>query len=194
MIAPSPSHTSEESPKDPVAGVAAIVQQNIRELIKARQKVERKKSRSERLADWFVRAAGSMWFAYLHAIWFTLWVGDSLVRGHEAFDPFPFSLLTTIVSLEAIFLTLFVLVSQNQQAVHDEQRMNLHLQIDLLAEHEITRVLCVVDRIAEKLGVEDACDSEASELEHDVTPADLLKELHKQERKAEAKTPTKGSK
>ena len=162
------------------------MQRNIRDLLKARAKVERKKSRSERLADWFVRAAGSMWFAYAHAIWFTIWVGDGIVRGKDAFDPFPFSLLTTIVSLEAIFLTLFVLVSQNQQALHDEQRTNLNLQIDLLAEHEITKVLCIVDRIAEKLDVEWTCDPDVADLERDVTPADLLRELQKQERKAEA--------
>lgn len=178
---------TKTDPKEQAAsGVAKIVEKNIRDLLKVRSKVEKKKTRSERIADWVVKIAGNMWFAYFHVIWFAIWIGDSVLNGKDAFDPFPFSMLTTVVSLEAIFLTLFVLVSQNQQAKHDQQRANLHLQIDLLAEHEITRLLCIVDAIAEKLGVEQvACESDLGDLEQDVTPADLIEELNRQERNAQ---------
>jgi uncharacterized membrane protein len=182
------SECTNQSPSQQTAsGVAKIVERNIKALIKVRSKVEKKKTRSDRIADWVVKIAGNMMFAYLHAIWFVLWIADSILRGQDAFDPFPFSLLTTIVSLEAIFLTLFVLVSQNRQSKQDEQRANLNLQIDLLAEHEITKLLCLVDQIAEKLGVQAVeCDPEFSDLEHDVTPGELIKELNRQEKKADA--------
>lgn len=175
-------------------GVAKIVEKNIRDLIKVREKVEKKKTRSERVAGWVVKVAGNMWFAYAHVVWFILWIGDSVLNGKDAFDPYPFSMLTTVVSLEAIFLTLFVLVSQNLQGQHDEQRANLHLQIDLLAEHEITKLLCMVDAIAEKLGVQHvACDIDVGDLEQDVTPAELIKELNRQEKLAEAKERAKAN-
>ena len=179
-----PSSSPTNSPE--AAAVADVVQRNINDLIAAKQKVDRRKSWSERLAEAFVRFAGTMWFAYLHVAWFSIWIGISRFQGDNAFDPFPFSLLTTIVSLEAIFLTLFVLVSQNQQALHDEQRTNLNLQIDLLAEHEITRILCLVDQIGKKLNIHQACDSDQAELERDVTPAELLNALEAHEQKSVA--------
>lgn len=180
--------SNSEAQDQAAKGVAKIVEKNIRDLIKVRAKVEKKKTRSERVASWIVKVAGNMWFAYAHVVWFIIWIGDSILNGKDAFDPFPFSMLTTVVSLEAIFLTLFVLVSQNLQGKHDEQRANLHLQIDLLAEHEITKILCLVDAIADKLGVQNvAFDVDVGDLQQDVTPAELIKELNRQEKLAEAK-------
>lgn len=98
-------------------------------------------------------------------------------EGEGAFDPFPFVLLTTVVSLEAIFLTLMVLVSQNREAKLEEQRADLDLQIDLLAEYEVTRLLCLVSAIAKKLQIDETEDEDLRELLTTVRPRDLLKEL-----------------
>jgi uncharacterized membrane protein len=131
------------------------------------------------VAGAITRAAGTMWFAYLHVAWFGAWiiVNSWLV----SFDPFPFVLLTTVVSLEAIFLTLMVLVSQNREAKLEEQRADLDLQIDLLAEHEVTRLLTLVRAVARQVGVEDALDKEDEELEQEVRPRDLIDALESSE-------------
>lgn len=119
-----------------------------------------------------------MWFAYVHAAWFAAWIGFNLL-GEAAFDPFPFVLLTTLVSLEAIFLTLMVLVSQNREAQVEEQRTDLDLQIDLLAEYELTRMMCLMVTVARKLGIEDVGDLDLSDLEKTIRPRDLLHELER---------------
>jgi uncharacterized membrane protein len=86
-------------------------------------------------------------------------------------------MLTTIVSLEAIFLSTFVLLSQNRQALVAERRSELDLQINLLSEYEVTRILMLTDAIAKKLGIRLCDPSELKDLENDVDPETLLKEL-----------------
>lgn len=120
-----------------------------------------------------------MGFFYAHVAWFGLWIliNCGLIPGLPAFDPFPFGLLTMIVSLEAIFLSTFVLISQNRQAHLADLREGLDLQIDLLAEHEVTRMLRLVDGIAQKLGVEGATDPEIEQLCEPVGPELVLQEI-----------------
>ena len=97
---------------------------------------------SIRISDVIATQAGRMWFIILHAVWFAIWIGVNERRGGPGrFDPFPFSLLTMIVSLEAIFLSLFILMSQNRSTRHAERRNHLDLQINLLAEDENTQTL-----------------------------------------------------
>jgi uncharacterized membrane protein len=171
----------EKADDQPSESVNEVVHRNIRDLIAARRRIERRQTRSERMAGAISRAAGSMWFAYLHVAWFGLWIGLNVAFVREPFDPFPFVLLTTVVSLEAIFLTLMVLVSQNREAKLEEQRADLDLQIDLLAEHEVTRILSQVNAIARKVGVDDACEDDIKEFEKDIRPRDLIKALEKTE-------------
>lgn len=123
--------------------------------------------------------SGSIGFFYAHVVWFGLWVilNGGLIPGLAPFDPYPFGLLTMIVSLEAIFLSTFVLISQNRQAHLADQRDSLDLQIDLLAEYEVTRMLRLVDGIAKKLGVEDSTDPEVEELCEPVGPELVLQEI-----------------
>ena len=96
-----------------------------------------------RLSDWIAARAGGGPAIFVHAVWFSVWlaVNEGLVPGLRPFDPFPFPFLTMTVSLEAIFLTLFVLASQNRLARQGDMRSHLDLQIDLLAEREMTAVL-----------------------------------------------------
>lgn len=160
--------------------VAAVVQRNIESINRNKQQLEASKSREERIADHLTRFTGSMWFVYLHAAWFLVWIVVNLgFLGMRPFDPPPFGVLTLIVSLEAIFLSTFVLISQNREAAAQGKREELDLQINLLAEHEITRILYLADSIADKLGVERASSLGLEELEEDVEPESLLAELHR---------------
>jgi uncharacterized membrane protein len=143
-----------------------------------RAEVEASRSIQERLADLITRWSGSMTFLYFHVIWFGFWIMANVgALGFTPFDPFPFGLLTTAVSLEAIFLSTFVLISQNRQAQLADRRAELDLQVNLLAEYEMTRVLTLVDSMAKKLGCDDCDDEELAELKEDVKPEELLTEL-----------------
>jgi uncharacterized membrane protein len=164
----------------------SIVERNIATLHELRAELEASKAFKDRVADWITAWSGSMPFIVLHVVWFAAWIAVNChLTPLRHFDPFPFPLLTMIVSLEAIFLSTFVLVSQNRQAEVDSERNELDLQIDLLAEYELTRVLTLVDAIADHLGIEVAKDPELDELKRDVVPEAVVKEL--QQRKAEEK-------
>ena len=158
--------------------MADVVERNIQALLSRRNQEEKTKGIQERIADAISRFAGSMAFVYFHVIWFAGWILLNLrIDGFPAFDPFPYGLLTTIVSLEAIFLSTFVLVSQNRQAAIAEQRTELDLQINLLSEYELTRVLSIVDALAKKFDLDVCDDGELQELEEDVKPKAVLNEL-----------------
>jgi uncharacterized membrane protein len=109
---------------------------------------------SQRLADWVSSTVGRGSIIAAHVGWFALWIllNDGQ-WGIEAFDPYPYPFLTLAVSLEAIFLSLFVLASQNRLADVADRRSQLHLQIDLLAEREMTAVLKMLCGIAARLDV-----------------------------------------
>src|SRR5205085_1296848 len=122
--------------------------------------------------------------------WILLNIG---FEGMKPFDPFPYGLLTTIVSLEAIFLSTFVLVSQNRQAAIAEQRAELDLQINLLTEYELTRVLLLVDSLAEKMEI-DPCDrDELKELEEDVSPDAVLHKLEQNNHRKQTRKSTESN-
>ena len=91
-----------------------------------------------------------MWFIVLHFVWFAIWLFLNLkAKGNSTFDPFPFSFLTMIVSLESIFLSLFILMSQNRSGMQADQRNHLDLQINLLAEDENTKMLQMLQALCE---------------------------------------------
>jgi uncharacterized membrane protein len=166
--------------------ICAVVERNIAALAEFRRKAERSKGVQSRIADAITAFSGSVTFIYLHALWFVVWILVNLggLGQWLVFDPFPFGLLTMIVSLEAIFLSTFVLLSQNRQAELADRRADLDLQINLLTEYEVTRVLTLVDAIADHLGLEPAADPEIDELKKDVAPEQVLKELDVRSSKA----------
>jgi uncharacterized membrane protein len=163
--------------------LADVVERNIATLVQRRHDFESGKSFQDRLADVLTAFSGSMLFVYVHVLWFGLWI--AINRGWfgiKPFDPFPFGLLTMIVSLEAIFLSTFVLVSQNRTSLVADKRSDLDLQINLLAEYEITRILTLVDAMAERMGIEEARDPAMEELKQNVTPEVILDEMRRRER------------
>ena len=134
---------------------ARAVEENINTIIVWGKAALHQRSTAERVSDRITRAAGGGWMLAGHAVWFALWlvVNTGLIPGLPVFDEFPFPLLTTIVSLEAIFLSLLVLASENRQTHHSEKRANLDLQVDMLAEREMTAVLILLQDVAKHLNV-----------------------------------------
>lgn len=114
--------------------------------------VEEKLSVLQKIADWLAWFSGSMPFLLIHAVWFILWVSlNTLPLGFPRFDPFPFGLLTMIVSLEAIFLACFVLISQNRQAEKDKVRSDIEYDVNIKAELEVAHLHEKTDRIYESM-------------------------------------------
>jgi CRP/FNR family transcriptional regulator, cyclic AMP receptor protein len=106
----------------------------------------------ERVADVIAWFSGSMPFLILNGAWFIIWISlNVLPLGFKPFDPFPFGLLTMIVSLEAIFLSCFVLVSQNRQAEKDRVRSDIEYEVNIKAELEIAHLHEKTDRIYERM-------------------------------------------
>jgi len=102
----------------------------------------------QRIADWISWFSGSMWFLLINAVWFAVWIAvNTMPLGVPQFDPFPFGLLTMIVSLEAIFLSCFVLISQNRQAEKDRVRSDIEYEVNIKAELEIAHLHEKTDRI-----------------------------------------------
>jgi len=160
--------------------LSKVLERNIRTLAYLRLQASRARGLQERLADTITTFSGRMVFVYVHIIWFGLWILLNTGRlGIPPFDPFPYGLLTMIVSLEAIFLSTFVLISQNRLSEEAEGRANLSLQIGLLTEHETTRILQMLDSIQDKLGIENHEDSELADLEMETKPEDVLAEIER---------------
>lgn len=114
---------------------------------------EQKQSALDRAADAIASFAGSMPFVIIHAVFFAVWIVLNLdvIPGATAFDPFPFGLLTMAVSLEAIFLSVFVLLSQNLQSAKERVRADIEYEINLKAELEVSQLHEKVDRLHEEL-------------------------------------------
>lgn len=158
--------------------LAKIIEQNINTIANLRQSVDAQRTTQEQLADAITDFSGRMSFVYFHVVWFGIWVVLNIgILGNPPFDPFPFGLLTMIVSLEAIFLATFVLISQNRFSKEADRRADLNLQISLLTEHELTRVLKMLDAIQDKMGIENDTDQELLDLEKQVHPEDVLEEI-----------------
>lgn len=116
------------------------------------EEMEEKLSTLQRIADWIAWFSGSMQFLILNGLWFLVWIViNTMPVGVNQFDPFPFGLLTMIVSLEAIFLSCFVLISQNRQAAKDKIRADIEYEVNIKAELEIAHLHEKVDHIHEEI-------------------------------------------
>jgi uncharacterized membrane protein len=137
-----------------------VADENIRAVEQIQHKAARRRTLAQRLSDKVSSIAARESAIVVHAVWFGIWISANIgVLPVRPFDPFPFSLLTTIVSLEAIFLTLFVLSSQNRLTQDADRRAHLDLQINLLSEQEMTVVLQMLQEVCEHLGLHKTIDS-----------------------------------
>lgn len=173
----------------PESGMAAVIDRNIEALLARRQDEEQRKSREDRIADAITHFTGSMVFVYLHVLVFSLWIiiNLGLIPVVPRFDK-SFVILAMVASVEAIFLSTFVLISQNRMQSLSEKRAELSLHISLLAEHEVTRIITLVTAMAERMGVEESQNPELEELAKDVAPEQVLDRMKEVEKKAPDKT------
>jgi uncharacterized membrane protein len=158
-----------------------VLDRNIQTLLEARRESERRKGTQERIADAITRFTGSMPFVYIHGLLFGTWIiwNRGWLAGLAPFDP-SFVILAMVASVEAIFLSTFVLISQNRMQAQADRRAELDLQISLLAEHEVTQLMTVLDGVARKLGV-DTNDPEIEETKEDVDPGAVLEAIDKRD-------------
>ena len=155
-----------------------VVAKNIEAVAKLEKIAVLKRSVAEHIADKVTKFAGSTPFIVIHIVWFGGWILlNEGVFGTPAFDPFPFSFLTLVVSLEAIFLTLLVLMSQNRMTKEADKRAHLDLQINMLDEQETTVILRMVQKIATHLGLEDVAAEGAEELSKETDINSVAKAL-----------------
>jgi len=150
--------------------------------LERRRDEERHKRFENRLADGITRFTGSMPFVYVHLVIFGLWIGINLrwLPFIPKFDP-TFVVLAMAASVEAIFLSTFVLITQNRMQAMADKRANLDLQISLLAEHEITRLISLVSAMAQRMGIDEGKSPELTELKKDVAPEAVLDRIEQVE-------------
>jgi len=155
-----------------------VVDRNIKALLDRRDRENGERRASEKIADRITAFTGSMAFVYLHLAFFGLWIAVNLgwLPFIPKFDP-TFVVLAMVASVEAIFLSTFVLITQNRMASEAEKRAELDLQVSLLTEHEITRLIQIVSALGKQLGIEEVNDPELDELKADVHPERVLDKI-----------------
>jgi uncharacterized membrane protein len=161
----------------PSAGLSGTLRDNIATLAE-RERAERARAPwSDRLASRITSFTGSMMFVWLHVLIFGAWIAVNIgwVPGAPRFDP-TLVVLAMAASVEAIFLSTFVLISQNRMAALADRRADLDLHISLLAEHELTRLVQLVDRIAQRLDLP-VDDEELTEIERDVEAVEVIEAI-----------------
>jgi uncharacterized membrane protein len=154
---------------------------NIEEIIRREEEDARRRPPSSRIADIVARFAGTLSFVLLHFAFIIGWaiVNLGFVPGIEPFDPWPFGLLGGMFSLEGVLLAAFVLMKQNRMSVRDEERAHLDLQVSLLAEQEVTKVIQMLGRISAALHIErEVVDQEARELGEHTAVGEIAQHLH----------------
>jgi uncharacterized membrane protein len=160
--------------------MAKVVQRNIDALLERQNEEEASKKFEDRVADVVTGFTGSMLFVYIHLIIFGIWIlWNTGLLGLKPFDD-SLVILAMIASVEAIFLSTFVLISQNRMNEKADKRADLNLQISLLAEHEITRLITLNTAMANKMGLQDAYEAEEiKELSKDVHPENVMDTIEK---------------
>lgn len=160
----------------------SVALRNVEEIARLERDQQEELSLGSRISAAITRVAGTFGSALTHAIGFTTWMlwnsfGPQALR----FDPYPFGFLTMFVSMEGVILAIFVLIVQNRMSAQSDQRDHLNLQVDLLAEQEMTVVLRLLSRIADRLGIEadDKERAEASGLMQPTNIYELMEELRR---------------
>ena len=168
-----------------------LLQANVEAIHRLDVKALQPQSLTDRLASRIERFAGSPRFIWIHVVWFAAWiVANTIVPVHH-FDPFPFTFLTLVVSLEAIFLSAFILMSQNVSAGLSDRRNQLDLQINLLAEQENTKMLQMLVRISKHLGILDCEDPDVRILEEATRLERLARQIDESSTADEAGAPAR---
>ncbi|SFQ07151.1 Uncharacterized membrane protein [Mesorhizobium sp. NFR06] len=175
----TPKDKSYATPTAPAAqGLAPALARNIEALVERRKRDKQAASLEERAAAAISSFAGSMMFVYIHVVFFGAWIvlNVPVVNLIKPWDP-SLVILAMFASVEAIFLSTFVLINQNRMAAEDDARADLDLQVSLLNEHETTKLIKLVEEIAKRLDVHTEADAELKELKRDVAPDAVLDKI-----------------
>jgi uncharacterized membrane protein len=156
-------------PTEPIdqAATPPSAQDNINTVVAIEEEAQHKRTTADRISDVIANFVGSIPFVVMHLVWFGVWVviNLGLLWGRLKFDPYPFALLCMLVSLEGVLLSTFVLIKQNRMSQRADQRAHLDLQVNLLSEKELTKILQLQRLICARLGIEEASqDKEVAEL------------------------------
>ena len=158
-----------------------LTRRNVEAVLELEKAAKEERTQSDRVAEAIANFCGSMTFVWVHVAWFGGWILLNTLPGIPHIDSFPFTFLTLVVSLEAIFLSTFILISQNHDTKISERRNHLDLQINLLSEQENTRMLTILRAIAEKVGADLSEDPQLSALTEQTEPKKLVKQIEARE-------------
>jgi len=166
----------------PPSRLAPVLERNIEALHARRRRDAATAPRSERIANAITRFAGSVTFVCLHLGLFLTWIVANLgwIPGLPVWDN-SFGILAMVASVEAIFLSTFVLIAQNRMAAAADQRADLDLQISLLTEHEITQLVKLVPDMAQHAGIRTQAEEELEDVKRDVAPDTVLDKIEKKQ-------------
>ncbi|GEM_PF-321500 len=175
-------HTNGHTNAEDITPLEKQIQRGRKAIRSFKAKANRNRNLTERFADWMSATFGTVEFLALNIVWFVIWIPANLgwFPGIIPFDPFPFGLLTMIVSLEAIILSVFVLISQNRAGEIDELREEVDYQLGIIAEQEITKVLHLLKLVAEKNHIDLSEDVVLEEMLQPTNTERIEKVLEKQ--------------
>jgi len=182
---PQPDRPASRHPN-----VESITHANIESILCIEEQRRQRKPAYYRVVERTARFCGTIGFLWLNVLLFALWIGFNVLV--TPFDPYPFTFLITVVSLEAIVLSILILISQNLSAVENERRHHLDLQINLLNERETTALLRLVTLMADRMGIPLEDQAEVDTLACDTDPAAVLQQIVRAEH-AHTATRRKGS-
>ena len=169
-----------------------VTRQNVQAMRQLEEVAMARRTGADRVASAIARFCGHMTFVWIHVAIFAGWIAYNSLPWFDAFDPYPFTFLTLVVSLEAIFLSTFILISQNYDMRISERRNQLDLQINLLAEQENTKMLQIMERIARKVGANVADDPQVHALEEATRPESLVEQIEDAFHEANGQPPENG--
>ncbi len=156
--------------------VAELTEQNIRAIVALERSARAHESQVTRVAHHIANFCGTLPFLWIHVAWFSGWILFNTLGPAPHPDPYPFTFLTLLVSLEAIFLSTFIMISQNEETRLTERRNALDLQVNMLTEQENTKMLRTLGKIAAKLGIPDD-DPSSTVLEQAMRPDKLAEQI-----------------
>jgi uncharacterized membrane protein len=166
------------APEECTQPMASVLRRNVGAMAQEAETRADHAGWQQKVAETITRFAGSMRFVYLHLAGFGLWIFGNLgvLPQVQPWDP-SFVMLGMIASVEAIFLSTFILISQNAMSAAADRRAELDLQVNLLAEHEVTKLVGLMSAVADKLGVEAPAATELEEAKQDVKPEMVLRQI-----------------
>jgi uncharacterized membrane protein len=170
--------TDKDSAYHRPSSVEELTRRNVETILRLEEATQAKRDRFDRIADAITNFCGSMRFVVFHVVWYTGWILYNTTFPEKwRVDPFPFSFLTLVVSLEAIFLSTFILISQKRETALNDRRAQLDLQVNLLSEQENTKMLELLEKIGRQVGVDVSDDPEVGALEEATRPHKLLEQI-----------------